>query len=45
MFAGDWEGCKQHVQNVYSAIERLKPKRVIGTECGHAHRATVVEDP
>lgn len=45
MFAGDWEGCKQQVLNVYSAIERLKPKRVIGTECGHAHRGTVVEGP
>jgi len=45
MFAGDWEACKLQVQNVYSAIERLKPKRVIGTECGHAHRATVVEGP
>lgn len=45
MFAGDWEGCKQQVANVYSAIERLKPKRVIGTECGHAHRGTVVEGP
>ncbi len=45
MFAGDWEGCKLQVQNVYQAIERLKPKRVIGTECGHAHRATVIEGP
>ncbi|MFH1076352.1 MAG: (Fe-S)-binding protein [Pseudomonadota bacterium] len=45
MFAGDWEGCKLQVQEVYDAIERLKPKRVIGTECGHAHRGTVVEGP
>jgi len=45
MFAGDWEACKLQVQNVYAAIDRLKPKRVIGTECGHAHRATVVEGP
>ncbi|MDR3176406.1 MAG: (Fe-S)-binding protein [Desulfovibrio sp.] len=45
MFAGDWEACKISVENVYAAIERLKPKRVIGTECGHAHRATVVEGP
>ncbi len=45
MFAGDWEACKLQVQNVYAAIERLRPKRVIGTECGHAHRATVVEGP
>ena len=45
MFAGDWEACKLQVQNVYAAIERLKPKRVIGTECGHAHRGTVVEGP
>ncbi|NJB68486.1 Fe-S oxidoreductase [Desulfobaculum xiamenense] len=45
MFAGDWEGAKMQVDNVYAAIERLKPKRVIGTECGHAHRATVVEGP
>ncbi len=45
MFAGDWEACKNNVLNVYGAIERLKPKRVIGTECGHAHRATVIEGP
>ena len=45
MFAGDWEACRRNVDNVYSAIERLKPKRVIGTECGHAHRATVIEGP
>lgn len=45
MFAGDWEACRQNVDRVYSAIERLKPKRVVGTECGHAHRATVVEGP
>jgi Fe-S oxidoreductase len=45
MFAGDWECCKDNVENVYAAIERLKPKRAIGTECGHAHRATVIEGP
>lgn len=45
MFAGDWEGCRISVTNVYDAIERLRPKLVIGTECGHAHRATVVEGP
>ncbi|MCL1889168.1 MAG: (Fe-S)-binding protein [Desulfovibrionaceae bacterium] len=45
MFAGDWEGAKGNVLEVYAAIGRLKPKRVIGTECGHAHRATVVEGP
>jgi Fe-S oxidoreductase len=45
MFAGDWEACKMNVEEVYAAIERLRPKRVIGTECGHAHRATVVEGP
>ena len=45
MFAGDWEACKLSVENVYSAIERLRPKRVIGTECGHAHRASVIEGP
>ena len=45
MFAGDWEACRLQVQNVYDAIERLRPKLVIGTECGHAHRATVVEGP
>lgn len=45
MFAGDWECCKDNVLNVYSALERLKPKRAIGTECGHAHRATVIEGP
>ncbi|MDP2861682.1 MAG: (Fe-S)-binding protein [Desulfobacterales bacterium] len=45
MFAGDWEGCRLQVQEVYNAMERLKPKRMIGTECGHAYRATVLEGP
>jgi len=45
MFAGDWEACRLQVESVYSAMERLKPKRMIGTECGHAHRATVIEGP
>ena len=33
------------VKEVYDAMERLRPKRMIGTECGHAHRATVIEGP
>ncbi len=45
MFAGDWAACKMQVESVYSAMERLKPKRMVGTECGHAHRATVIEGP
>ncbi len=45
MFAGDWAACKMQVESVYEAMERLKPKRMVGTECGHAHRATVVEGP
>jgi len=45
MFAGDWAACKIQVESVYSAMERLKPKRMVGTECGHAHRATVIEGP
>ncbi|MBU3954276.1 MAG: (Fe-S)-binding protein, partial [Proteobacteria bacterium] len=45
MFAGDWAACKMQVESVYDAMERLRPKRMIGTECGHAHRATVVEGP
>jgi len=45
MFAGDWESCKQMVEHVYAAVDRLNPKRCGGTECGHAHRATVVEGP
>jgi len=45
MFAGDWEACTMQVKTVYEAIEKLKPKRVLGTECGHAHRATVIEGP
>ncbi len=45
MFAGDWEACKMQVENVYAAMERLKPRRMIGTECGHAYRATVLEGP
>jgi Fe-S oxidoreductase len=45
LFAGDWEACKQQVEHVYAAIDRLQPKRAVGTECGHAHRATVIEGP
>ena len=45
LFAGDWEACRQNVKRVYGAVERLCPKRVVGTECGHAHRATVSEGP
>lgn len=45
MFAGDWEACGMNVRRMYDAIERLRPKRVIETECGHAHRATTVEGP
>ncbi|OQY01181.1 MAG: hypothetical protein B6I26_04805 [Desulfobacteraceae bacterium 4572_130] len=45
MFAGDWAACKMQVETVYDAMERLKPKIMVGTECGHAHRATVVEGP
>ncbi len=45
MFAGDWEGCKLQVESVYDAMARLKPKRMVVTECGHAYRATVLEGP
>ncbi|NOY70017.1 MAG: (Fe-S)-binding protein [Deltaproteobacteria bacterium] len=45
MFAGDWEGAKLQVQSVYDALDRLKPKRMVVTECGHAYRATVLEGP
>ena len=45
MFAGDWEGSRMQVQSVYDAMERLKPKRMVVTECGHAYRATVIEGP
>ena len=45
MFAGDWEGARMQVETVYDAIERLKPKRMVVTECGHAYRATVIEGP
>jgi len=45
MFAGDWEACKMQVQSVYDAMDRLKPKRMVVTECGHAYRATVIEGP
>ncbi len=45
MFAGDWAGCKQQVEEVYAAMDRLKPKRMVVTECGHAYRATVIEGP
>ncbi len=45
MFAGDWEACKIQVESVYDAMERLKPKRMVVTECGHAYRATVLEGP
>ncbi|MBI5062521.1 MAG: (Fe-S)-binding protein [Desulfatitalea sp.] len=43
MFSGGWAGCKQQVEEVYAAMERLKPKRMVVTECGHAYRATVIE--
>lgn len=45
LFAGDWAACKMQVEHVYAAMDRLKPKRMVGTECGHAHRATVIEGP
>ena len=45
MFAGDGEACAMQVKHVYAAMERLKPKRMVGTECGHAYRATVLEGP
>jgi Fe-S oxidoreductase len=45
MFAGDWGACKLQVEEVYQAMERLKPKRMVATECGHAYRATVLEGP
>jgi len=45
MFAGDWEGAKMNVDRLYGAMKRLQPKRAVGTECGHAHRATAVEGP
>jgi Fe-S oxidoreductase len=45
MFAGDWEACKMQVESVYAAMERLKPQRMVVTECGHAYRATVIEGP
>jgi Fe-S oxidoreductase len=45
MFAGDWEACRLQVQAVYDAMDRLKPKRMVVTECGHAYRATVIEGP
>ena len=45
MFAGDWEAAKLQVESVYDAMERLKPKRMVVTECGHAYRATVIEGP
>jgi Fe-S oxidoreductase len=42
MFAGDWGACKMQVESVYAAMDRLKPKRMVVTECGHAYRATVI---
>ena len=45
MFGGDWEACKLQVESVYEAMDRLKPKRMVVTECGHAYRATVIEGP
>jgi len=45
MFAGDWAACKMQVEHVYAAMERLKPKSMVVTECGHAYRATVIEGP
>ena len=45
MFAGDWAACKKQVESVYAAMDSLKPKRMVVTECGHAYRATVIEGP
>jgi Fe-S oxidoreductase len=45
MFAGDWEAAKLQVESVYDAMDRLKPERMVVTECGHAYRATVIEGP
>ena len=45
LFAGDWAGAKMNVDRLYAAIRRLHPKRVVATECGHAHRATCIEGP
>lgn len=45
MFAGDWEGSRLQVETVYGAMDRLKAKRMVVTECGHAYRATVIEGP
>jgi Fe-S oxidoreductase len=45
MFAGDWEAAKLQVESVYDAMDRLKPNRMVVTECGHAYRATVIEGP
>ncbi len=45
MFAGDWGACKLQVESVYDAMERLKPRSMVVTECGHAYRATVTEGP
>jgi Fe-S oxidoreductase len=45
MFAGDWAACKMQVEHVYAAMKRLRPKRMVVTECGHAYRATVIEGP
>ncbi len=45
MYAGDWEGCTMNVNRIYDAIKRLRPKVVVGTECGHAFRASAIEGP
>jgi Fe-S oxidoreductase len=45
MFAGDWGACQMQVRDIYDSIDRLKPRRAMGTECGHAHRASVIEGP
>ncbi|MBW1849581.1 MAG: (Fe-S)-binding protein [Deltaproteobacteria bacterium] len=45
IYTGDWEACKMQVESVYAAMDRLKPKRMVVTECGHAYRATVIEGP
>ncbi len=45
MFAGDVAACKMQVESVYAAMDRLKPKQMVVTECGHAYRATIIEGP
>ena len=45
ILAGGGQSGRGTLYAAYEAMERLRPKRMVATECGHAYRATVIEGP